>query len=87
MVVVFVAGEAVVETASGVLGQAKAWLLQLHTKFKAEREAWLLAQLREHLLGELLDELQSGASVPESPAFGEVEVIIAELAVCLNHNA
>ena len=82
-----VAGEAVVETASGVLGQAKAWLLQLHTKFKAEREAWLLAQLREHLLGELLDELQSGASVPESPAFGEVEVVIAELAVCLNHNA
>ncbi len=80
-----VAGEAVVETAGGVLGQAKAWLLQLHTKFKAEREAWLLAKLREHLLGELLDELQAGANVPESPAFGEVEAAIAELANTLNH--
>jgi len=80
-----VAGEAVVETAGGVLGQAKAWLLQLHQKFKAEREAWLLAKLREHLLGELLDELQTGASVPDATAFGEVEAIVAELAGCLNH--
>ncbi len=82
-----VAGEVVVETAGGVLGQAKAWLLQLHTKFKAEREAWLLAQLRTHLLGELLEELQVGASVPASATFGEVEVIVAELKVCLNHKA
>ena len=79
-----VAGEAVVETASGVLGQAKAWLLQLHTKFKAEREAWLLAQLREHLLGELLDELQAGANVPESPAFIEVEAAVTKLSNTLN---
>ena len=80
-----VAGEAVVETAGGVLSQAKAWLLQLHTKFKAEREAWLLAKLREHLLGELLDELQAGANVPESPAFIEVEAVIIELANTLSH--
>ena len=79
-----VAGEAVVETAGGVLGQAKAWLLQLHTKFKAEREAWLLAKLREHLLGELLDELQAGANVPESSAFSEVEAAVTKLSNTLN---
>ena len=82
-----VAGEAVVETAGGVLGQAKAWLLQLHQKFKAEREAWLLARLREHLLGELLDELRAGACVPDATAFGEVKAILADLAGCLNHKA
>ncbi len=79
-----VAGEAVVETAGGVLGQAKAWLLQLHTKFKAEREAWLIGKLREHLLGELLDELQAGASVPTSAAFHEVQATVRELFDCLN---
>ena len=82
-----VGGELVVETAGGVLGQAKAWLLQLHQKFKTEREAWLVAQLREHLLGELLDELRAGACVPDATAFSEVEAIIAELAGCLNHKA
>ena len=81
-----VAGEAVVETAGGVLGQAKAWLLQLHSKFKAERETWLVAQLREHLLGELLDELQAGANVPDSTAFGEVEAALGRLALQLNAN-
>ncbi len=75
-----VGGELVVETAGGMLGQAKAWLLQLHQKFKAEREAWLVAQLREHLLGGLLDELQAGANVPSAAAFGEVEVAVKELA-------
>ena len=79
-----VAGEAVVETAGGVLGQAKAWLLQLHTKFKAEREAWLIGKLREHLLGELLDELQVGASVPTSAPFRDVEATVRELIDCLD---
>ena len=82
-----VAGEAAVETAGGVLGQAKAWLLQLHQKFKAEREAWLVAQLREHLLGELLDELQAGANVPDAAEFGEVEAALGELTSQLNDNA
>ena len=82
-----VGGELVVEKAGGVLGQAKAWLLQLHTKFKAERETWLVAKLKEYLLGELLDELQAGANVSAAAPFGEVEAIVAELAGCLNHKA
>jgi len=73
-----VAGEAVVETAGGVLGQAKAWLLKLHEKFKAQREAWLIEKLREHLLGELLAELQQGASVPDHQSFRDVETLLEQ---------
>ena len=64
------------ETATGALGQAKAWLLQLHEKFKAQREAWLIAQLKEHLLGDLQAELQRGATVPYSAAYLEVKKLI-----------
>ena len=73
-----VAGNAVVETATGVLGQVKAWLLQLHQKFKAEREVWLANELRKHLLGDLLAELQLGASIPDSAEFKEVEGLIRQ---------
>lgn len=73
-----VAGEAVVESATGVLGQAKAWLLQLHEKFKAEREAWLISRLQQHLLGDLLIELQQGATVADLPAFKEVESLVRQ---------
>jgi len=73
-----VAGEAVVESATGVLGQAKAWLLQLHEKFKAEREAWLISRLQQHLLGDLPVELQQGATIPELPAFAEVETLVKQ---------
>jgi hypothetical protein len=62
-------------------------LLQLHQKFKAEREAWLVAKLREHLLGELLDELQAGANVPAAAAFGKVKSALSELTSQLNDNA
>lgn len=79
-----VAGEAVVETAGGVLGQAKAWLLKLHEKFKAQREAWLIEKLREHLLGELLVELQQGASVPDQSAFREVETLLQQFRIRLD---
>jgi hypothetical protein len=66
-----VAAEVAVEAATGMIGQAKASLLRLHEKFKQQREAWLLEELRRHLLGELLDELQLGASVTESTAYVE----------------
>lgn len=74
-----VAGEAVVKTATGIVGQAKAWLLQLHEKFKEQREAWLIAKLQELLLGDLLTELQTGASIPESEPFVEVELLTSQL--------
>lgn len=81
-----VGGELAVETAGGALGQVKAWLLRLHEKFKAEREAWLFARLREHLLGELLDELQAGGCVPDAVAFGEVKATLGELTTRLRHD-
>lgn len=74
-----VAGEAAVESATSVLGQAKAWLLQLHEKFKVRREAWLIAELQQHLLGDLLLELQRGAAVPQSESFLKVESLVHEL--------
>ena len=74
-----VAGEAVVESATGVLGQAKAWLLNLHEKFKAQREAWLISKVKELLLGDLLTELQLGASIPYSAAYSEVNKLVRQL--------
>lgn len=73
------AGEAVVGSASSVLGQTKAWLLQLHEKFKNQREAWLVEKLREHLLGELLSDLQQGETIPQSAAFEEAQKRIRQL--------
>lgn len=75
-----VAGQAVVESATGVLGQAKAWLLQLHEKFKSKREAWLIERLQHFLLGDLLDELHRGATIPESAEFHEVESLVQQFA-------
>ncbi|WP_010586994.1 GTPase [Schlesneria paludicola] len=73
------AGEAVVGSATNVLGQTKAWLLQLHVKFKNQREAWLIEKLRQHLLGELLSDLQQGETIPQSPAFDEAKKRIRQL--------
>jgi hypothetical protein len=73
-----VAGNAAVDTATGVLGQVKAWLLQLHLKFKAKREEWFTEQLRKHLLGDLIDELQTGGAIPDGIAFADVEKLLGE---------
>ena len=73
-----VAGEAVVGTAGGMLGQTKAWLLQLHEKFKRRREAWLIDKLKEHLLGDLQKELQQGGAIPYSAAFLNVKKLIQQ---------
>lgn len=70
-----VAGNAAVDTATGVLGQVKAWLLQLHVKFKQKREEWLSDQLRKHLLGDLLEELQTGAAIPDGPVFAAIDTL------------
>jgi hypothetical protein len=78
-----VAGNAAVDTATGVLGQVKAWLLQLHYKFKRQREEWLTDRLRSHLLGELVDDLQSGASIPAGAAFATTERLVEQLSIRL----
>lgn len=75
-----VAGEAAVDATAGILGQAKASLLRLHGKFQQRREAWLLDLLRRQFLGELLAELEAGATVADSAAFRDVAGLMNELA-------
>lgn len=74
-----VAGEVAVDAATGMLGQAKASLLRLHEKFKRSREAWLLGQLRRLLLGELLSDLEGGATVVDSSSYTETSRLLVEL--------
>lgn len=74
------AGEVAVDATVGMLGQAKASLLRLHEKFKQRREVWLLDQLRQHLLGELLTDLEAGATVVDSAPFQEVAQVLQRLA-------
>lgn len=74
-----VAGEAAVDASAGIMGQAKASLLRLHEKFKQRREAWLLDQLRQQLLGELLTDLEAGATIASSDPFHEVTGLLQKL--------
>ena len=74
-----VAGEVAVDASTGIVGQAKASLLRLHEKFKQRREAWLLNQLRQQLLGELLTDLEEGATVVKSESFQETTDILQQL--------
>lgn len=73
-----VAGNAAVDTATGVIGQVKSWLLQLHLKFKARREEWLTDRLRQYLLGDLIDELQQGAAIPTSNSYLSVNTLVEQ---------
>lgn len=82
-----VAGEAVVEKATGMLGQAKAWLLQLHDKFKAQREAWLFAVIQEQLLGDLLTDLKRGSMIPYTTSFADTQQLIQQLEMELKKTA
>lgn len=74
------AGEAAVDVTAGLMGQAKASLLRLHQKFKQRREVWLLDQIRHHFLGELLTDLEAGATVPTSKPYQEARQLLNELA-------
>jgi hypothetical protein len=74
-----VAGEAVVESASGIMSQVKAWLLKLHQKFKENREQWLSAKIKQYLLGDLLDDLLAGANVQNSDACTNVRKLTRQL--------
>ena len=71
-----VAGEVAVDASAGLLGQAKASLLRLHEKFKQCREVWLLDKLRQYLLGELLADLEHGATVVDSDVFREATDVL-----------
>ncbi len=74
-----VAGEVAVDASTGIVGQAKASLLRLHEKFKQRRETWLLDQLRQQFLGELLTDLEAGATVVKSDFFREATDLLQKL--------
>ena len=74
------AGNAAVNTVGGGLGAALVTrLLGLQTKFAARRATWLAGELKVHLLGNLPEDLQTAANLPQSPAFAEVQAALAEV--------
>ncbi|MBS0201391.1 MAG: 50S ribosome-binding GTPase [Planctomycetes bacterium] len=73
------AGEAAVDATAGLMGQAKASLLRLHQKFKQRREVWLLEQIRHHFLGDLLTDLEAGATISRSATCQDVTRLLNEL--------
>jgi len=75
-------GEALVSgTSEGVRQAAGRLFGRLQARYAQQRAAWLAAWLERELLGELLAELRTGAEVPRSAEFGEVERLLASLLV------
>jgi len=67
-------GEALLSTAGEGIGQAAARLFtRLQSRYAQQRAAWLARWLETELLGDLLTDLRSGAEVPQSDAFRQVE--------------
>lgn len=67
-------GEALVDTTGAGLRRAAAQLFRrLQDEYAASRAAWLAGWLEREFLGELLDDLQTGASASASDAFAAAE--------------
>lgn len=68
-----VAGEsAISEAAATSAGVFEARFRRLHARFAAKRASWLARMLKEHLFGDLPDELQAATLVPQSETFQTV---------------
>jgi len=68
-----VAGEtAVTGTASRGTGYLQAKFHRLQEAFAAKRVGWLVALLKEHLLGDLPEQLHAAAELPRSEAFRQI---------------
>jgi len=74
-----VAGEAAMSRTSAGIRTLEAKFRQLQTAFTVRRLSWLAGQLKEHLLGSLQEELTTSASLPQSPAFKQVEACLRSL--------
>ena len=65
-----VAGESAISGAAATsAGFFEARFRRLHARFAAKRASWLARMLKEHLFGDLPDELQSATAVPHSETF------------------
>ena len=74
-------GEVLVSTTSEGVSQAAGRLFsRLQTRYAQQRAAWLAGWLEHELLGSLLTHLRSGAEVPASRTFQEVEESLRSLA-------
>ncbi len=75
-----VAGEkALSETAATGVSLFEAWFRRLHARLAAQRATWLGRMLKDHLFGELPDELQAAIAVPHSEAFQTVRKTMNDL--------
>lgn len=70
---------AISNTASSGAGYLEAKFRDLHTEFTRRRADWLAEMLKQHLLGDLPDQLQRAASIPDSAAFHDAISAIEEL--------
>ncbi len=65
-----VAGESAISGAAATsAGFFEARFRRLHARFAAKRASWLARMLKEHLFGDLPDELQTAIAVPQSETF------------------
>lgn len=65
-----VAGESAISgVAATSAGFFEARFRRLHARFAAKRASWLARMLKEHLFGDLPDELQMATAVPQSETF------------------
>lgn len=68
-----VAGESAISGAAATsAGFFEARFRRLHARFAAKRASWLARMLKEHLFGDLPDELQSATAIPQSETFQTV---------------
>jgi hypothetical protein len=68
-----VAGDAALSNAAGTsAGMLQAWFHRLHSVFTQRRVDWLTGLIREHLLGELSDEIHAAAAIQQSSEFDAV---------------
>ncbi len=75
-----VAGETVVTSCTDWLRYVEIRFRQLQAALTARRVDWFTSFLRDHLLGDLLAELQHVGQIPQSAAMRQVESSLASLA-------
>ena len=75
-----VAGESALSGAAATsAGFFEARFRRLHARFAAKRASWLARMLKEHLFGNLPDELQMAIAVPQSEVFQSLRESLALL--------
>lgn len=79
-----VAGEAALSTVAGQgSGMLQAWFHRLHTVFTQLRVDWLTNLIREELLGNLPEQMQTAANLPSSPQYRDAADAVEHLSALL----